>query len=147
MERNLKGRLSKRYWGELSRPFTRLRSAQQIDAAEEVFGELEALLKPINTKAYRSRHEAGDDQVELHRMDVPSTLYRSLLSTNAIENSFLNTCRKLRLVTQFRDRGRPSESLAPARAAGRRGKYPPNSGHASLPALITAPAQPPANPA
>ena len=36
-ERNIKGKLSKRHWGELSRLFARLRSVQGIDAAEEVF--------------------------------------------------------------------------------------------------------------
>lgn len=36
------------------------------------------------------------------RMNVPNTLHRSLLSTNAIENSFLNTRCKLGRVTRFR---------------------------------------------
>ena len=39
-ERNIKGKLSKRHWGEVSRLFTRLRNVQGIDAAEEVLGEL-----------------------------------------------------------------------------------------------------------
>lgn len=37
----------------------------------------------------------------LHRLNAPSTLHRSLLSTNAIENTFLNTRRKLTRVTRF----------------------------------------------
>ena len=38
----------------------------------------------------------------LHRLNVPSTLHVSLLSTNLIENSFRNTRRKLGRVTRFR---------------------------------------------
>jgi transposase-like protein len=101
-ERNIKGKLSKRHWGEVSRLFTRLRSVQGIAAAEEVFGDLKSFLEPINAEAYRSLHEAGDDLLALHRLNVPNTLHRSLLSTNAIENSFLNTRRKLGRVTRFR---------------------------------------------
>lgn len=53
-ERNIKGKLSKRHWGELSRFFTRLRSVQGLVAAKEVFGELAAFLKRTNAEAYRS---------------------------------------------------------------------------------------------
>jgi hypothetical protein len=35
-------------------------------------------------------------------LDVPNTLHRNLLSTNAIENSFRNTRNKLGRVTRFR---------------------------------------------
>ncbi len=40
--------------------------------------------------------------IALHRLNVPNTLNRNLLSTNAIENSFRNTRRKLGRVTRFR---------------------------------------------
>jgi putative transposase len=67
-----------------------------------VLRELERFLKPINAEAYKSLLEAGEDLLALHRLNVPNTLHRSLLSTNAIENSFLNTRRKLGRVTRFR---------------------------------------------
>jgi len=67
-ERNIKSKLSKRHWGELSRLFARLRSVQGIDAAEEVFAELRSFLEPINAEAYRSLHEAGEDLLALHRL-------------------------------------------------------------------------------
>jgi transposase-like protein len=101
-ERNIQGKLSKRHWGDLSRLFARLRQVQGLVAAEEVFAELKAFLEPINAEAYRSLCEAGEDLLTLHRLNVPNTLHRSLLSTNAIENSFLNTRRKLGRVTRFR---------------------------------------------
>lgn len=100
-ERNTKAMLSKRHWGELSRLFTRLRKVQGIEAAQEVFDERKRFLEPLNAEAYRSLHEAGDDLLALHRLNVPNTLHRSLLCTNAIENSFLNTRRKLGRVTRF----------------------------------------------
>jgi len=101
-ERNIKGKLSKRHWGEVSRLFSRLRSVQGYESAQEVAAELREFLRPINAEAYRSVEEAGEDLLALHRLDVPNTLHRSLLSTNAIENSFLNTRRRIGRVTRFR---------------------------------------------
>ena len=137
-ERNIKGKLSKRHWGELSRLFARLRSVQGIAAAEEVFGELESFLEPINAEAFRSLHEAGEDLLALHRLEAPNTLHRSLLSTNAIENSFLNTRRKIGRVTRFRaetDQG--SRWLAYALVESEKG-FRRISGHGDLPHLIAA---------
>jgi transposase-like protein len=69
-ERDIKGKQSKRHWGELSGFFTRLRSVQGLAAAQEESGELAALLKRINAEAYRSLQEAGDEL--LHRLNVPN---------------------------------------------------------------------------
>lgn len=55
----------------------------------------------MNAEAYRSLHQAGDDLLTLHRLNVSNTLLRSLFSTNAIENSFLNTRCKLGRVLGF----------------------------------------------
>ncbi|MBX3265335.1 MAG: IS256 family transposase [Acidobacteria bacterium] len=101
-ERNIKSKLSKKHWGEVTRLFKRLREVQGEDAANEVVDELAAFLKEKNQKAYESLLEAGDELTALHRLNVPNTLHRSLLSTNAIENSFRNTRRKLGRVTRFR---------------------------------------------
>ena len=101
-ERNLRSKLSKRHWGELARLFKRLREVQGTEAAEEVVRELEKFLKPLNAEALKSLYEAGEDLIALHRLEVPSTLHKNLLSTNAIENSFRNTRRKLGRVTRFR---------------------------------------------
>ncbi|EMI52028.1 transposase, mutator type [Rhodopirellula sallentina SM41] len=101
-ERNLKAKLSKRHWGEVSRLFTRLRGVQGYEAAKEVFDELDKFIKPINAEAHTSLYEAGEDLQALYRLNVPNTLHRCLLSTNAIENSFRTTRRKLDRVTRFR---------------------------------------------
>ena len=101
-ERNIRGRLSKRHYGELSRLFKRLREVQGEGAAREVLAALEGFLEGKNVSALESLREAGDELLALHCLEVPSTLQVSLLSTNLIENSFRNTRRKLGRVTRFR---------------------------------------------
>ncbi len=101
-ERNIRAKLSKRHWGELARLFRRLRKVQGKQAAEEVVTELIDFLTPLNAEALKSLHEAGEDLIALQSLNVPNTLHRNLLSTNAIENSFRNTRRKLGRVTRFR---------------------------------------------
>ena len=97
-ERNIRGRLAKRHWGELARLFKQLRHIQDYAAGQEVFVELKSFLKLINAEA------CTKPVTPLwHGMaEAPTTLHRSLLSTNAIENSFLNTRRKLGRVKRFR---------------------------------------------
>jgi putative transposase len=137
-ERNIKGKLSKRHWGEVSRLFTRLRGVQGLQAAEEVLGELKSLLKPINAEAYRSLLEAGDDLLALHRLNVPNTLHGSLLSTNAIENSFMNTRRKIGRVTRFRvETDQASRWLSYALLEAEKG-FRRIRGHGHLRSLISA---------
>lgn len=137
-ERNIRGKLSKRHWGELARLFKRLRSVQGYAAAQEVFVELETFLKPINAEAFTSLHEAGEDLLALHRLNVPNTLHRSLLSTNAIENTFLNTRRKLGRVTRFRmETDQASRWLSYALLEAEKG-FRRISGHHTLPLLIAA---------
>ena len=102
-ERNIRSKLSKKHWGELARLFKRLREIQGKDAAEEVVKELEQFLEGKNAESLKSLHEAGGDLIALQSLNVPNTLHRNLLSTNAIENSFRNTRNKLGRVTRFRD--------------------------------------------
>jgi len=71
-------------------------------AAREVVKELEEFLGGKNAEALNSLHEAGADLIALQSLDMPNTLHRNLLSTNAIENSFRNTRGKLGRVTRFR---------------------------------------------
>jgi putative transposase len=71
-------------------------------------------------------------------LEVPNTLHRSLLSTNAIENSFLNTRRKLGRVTRFRaDTDQASRWLSYALLEAEKG-FRRISGHDSLKHLIAA---------
>jgi len=137
-ERNIRSKLSKRHGGELARLFKRLREVQGKEAAEEVVRELEAFLKPLNAEALKSLHEAGDDLIALHSLDVPNTLHRNLLSTNAIENSFRNTRRKLGRVTRFRaETDQATRWLAFALTEVEKG-FRRISGHKDLPHLVAA---------
>jgi putative transposase len=101
-ERNIRSRLSKRDWAELARLFKRLREVEGEVAGREAYAEIEGFLEGKNASALESLREAGDEVTALHRLNVPSTLHVSLLSTNLIENSFRNTRRKLGRVTRFR---------------------------------------------
>jgi putative transposase len=99
---------------------------------------LAAFLKLINAEGYRSLQDAGDVLLALHRLNVPNTLHRSLLSTNAIENTLLNTRRKLWRVTRFRaETDQASRWLSYALLEAERG-FRKIAGHDSLPSLITA---------
>jgi transposase-like protein len=137
-ERNIRGRLSKKHWGELSRLFKRLRSVQSQAAAQEVVAELIVFLEPKNAEALKSLLEAGDDLIALQSLNVPNTLHRNLLSTNAIENSFRNTRKKLGRVTRFRaETDQATRWLAYALTEAEKG-FRRISGYADLPKLITA---------
>ncbi len=137
-ERNIRSKLSKRHWGELARLFKRLREVQGKKAAREVRAELIGFLTPLNAEALKSLHEAGDDLIALHCLDVPNTLHRNLLSTNAIENSFRTTRRKLGRVTRFRaETDQATRWLAFALVEVDKG-YRRISGYADLPKLIAA---------
>jgi putative transposase len=137
-ERNIRSKLSKRHWGELARLFKRLRKVQGKSAAEEVVAELANFLTPLNSEALKSLNEAGDDLIALHCLEVPNTLHRNLLSTNAIENSFRNTRRKLGRVTRFRaETEQATRWLAFALTEVEKG-FRRISGYSALPQLISA---------
>ncbi len=142
-ERNIRARLSKRDWGELARLFKRLREVQGEEASREVLGELEEFLGRKNAEALSSLRESGEELIALHVLGVPSTLHKSLLSTNLIENSFRNTRRKLGRVTRFRaETDQASRWLAYALLEVEKG-FHRISGWRDLPALSRALERPP----
>ena len=137
-ERNIRSKLSKKHWPELIRLFKRLRQVQGKAAAQEVVSELEEFLSGKNAQSLQSLHEAGDDLIGLHSLDVPNTLHRNLLSTNAIENSFRNTRNKLGRVTRFQpETNQATRWLSFALLEVEKG-FRKISGHKDLPYLIAA---------
>jgi transposase-like protein len=137
-ERNIRSKLSKKHWGELARLFKRLREVQGKDAALEVVGELKSFLKGKNAESLKSLEEAGEDLIALQSLNVPNTLHRSLLSTNAIENSFRNTRNKLGRVTRFRaETDQATRWLSFALLEAEKG-FRRISGYGDMPALIAA---------
>ncbi len=101
-ERNIRGTLSRKWHGRLAGFFNRLRAVQGLDAALEVVAELRAFLAEHSRKALDSLDEAGDDLLTLHRLNCPSTLNTSLLSTNSIENPFRNVRARIGRVKRWR---------------------------------------------
>ena len=137
-ERNIKSKLSKKHWGELHRLFKRLREVEGKQAAEEVVKELEAFLRGKNAESLKSLQEAGEDLIALQSLNVPNTLHRNLLSTNAIENSFRNTRNKLGRVTRFRaETDQATRWLSFALLEVEKG-FRRISGHSDLPKLMAA---------
>ena len=82
--------------------------------------------------------KAGEDLIALHSLDVPNTLHRNLLSTNAVENSFRNTRNKLGRVTRFRqETDQATKWLSFALLEVEKG-FRRISGYKQLPALLAA---------
>jgi putative transposase len=101
-ERNIKRRLARRDWPELGRLFKRLREVEGAQAGQEAYDDIEKFLKKKNAAALESFQEAGELLTSVHRLGVPATLHKTLLSTNLIENPFRNVRRKIGRVTRFR---------------------------------------------
>ena len=101
-ERNLRPYMRRQDHDELSMHFDRLRKAEGFLAGKEALGELEKFLSERNAAALGSLHEAGDDMLGLHSLNVPATLNVHLLSTNLIENPFRNVRRKTGRVCRWR---------------------------------------------
>lgn len=89
-QRNLHGYLRRSDHAESSRLWKRLRVAQGEVAGREALADLRRFVAPRNAAALVSLDEAGEQLIALHRLDLPSTLHGSLLSTNAIENVMRN---------------------------------------------------------
>lgn len=102
-ERNLKGYLSKRDWGELTELFKRLRRCQGKEQAKEAAEAIEAFLSGKNAQARASWAEGGEELLTLPRLDVSNELHKSLLSTNCIENTFKNLRRHIGKVCRWRE--------------------------------------------
>ena len=101
-ERNLRGYLSHKHYGLLGSFFKRWRHAQGLAQALAILGELRAFLKRVNAKALASLDEAGEELLGVFLLELPNTLHESLLSTNCIENTFLNLRRRMDRVTRWR---------------------------------------------
>ncbi len=159
-ERNIRGTLSRKWHGRLAGFFNRLRAVQGLDAALEVMAELRTFLAAHSRKAMDSLDEAGDDLLTLHRLNCPSTLNTSLLSTNSIENPFRNVRARIGRVKRWRAATDQAErwlacGLLEAEKGFRRikgyrdisllleaMKWPPDACHASLRSALAPPGHP-----
>jgi transposase-like protein len=137
-ERNLYAYLAKKYHPKLKRFFARLRKAQGGEAADEIIEELENWLGGINAQALASLKEAGEELTAFHHLGAPSTLNRSFLSTNHIENLMLNLKRHLGRVKRWRqETDMVNRWVASGLSIATRG-FRRIQNHGSLPALVDA---------
>jgi putative transposase len=137
-ERNLRGYLPKKHWKTLAALFARLRKCQGAEAAQEAVAELRDFLADKNLQARQSLDEAGAQLHALFELNVPNTLNRSLLSTNAIENVFKNLRRHIGRVCRWReDTSQADLWLASGLTLAAKG-FRKISGHSELEALAEA---------
>lgn len=100
-ERNLHTYLSRKDHAECSHLMDRVRKAQGARDGEEAYAELKSFLEKRNQGAAQSLQEGGEELLTFHRLNVPSTLNISFLSTNLIENVMLNYRRTTDRVTKW----------------------------------------------
>jgi transposase-like protein len=100
-ERNLHSYLAYRDRGECTRLIKELRKAQGSNAGQQAYERLEEFLKARNDGALKSLQEAGESLLTVHRLECSQLLHSSLLSTNLIENAFLNYRRQTNRVTRW----------------------------------------------
>jgi transposase-like protein len=101
-ERNLFGYLRKADHPETKRLWQKLRLAEGAQAGREALAALRAFLASRSAAATASLDEAGESLITLHLLNVPSSLNRPLLSTNAIENVMRNYRGQTAKVTRWR---------------------------------------------
>jgi putative transposase len=141
-ERSLHGYLRRGDHGESNRLFRRLRLAQREIAGRETLADLRKFVADRNAAGLASIDEAGKQLIALHKLNVPSTLNVSLLSTNVIENSILNYRHHTAKVTRWKpETDQISRWTASALLHVERG-FRPIKGFADLPKLVAALAVP-----
>ncbi len=100
--RRLRGKLARRWHGDLERFFKGLREASSLEAGQEALGALERFVADHSAEGARTLEVAHDEMLTLHGLGVPDTFNKPLLSTNSIENSIRNMRRLLGRVTRWR---------------------------------------------
>lgn len=141
-ERNLYGYLRKGDHAEAARLWQRLRLAQGEAAGREALAQLRTFLRSLNAAATASLDEAGETLLTLHKLNVPATLNRSLLSTNAIENVMRNYRGQTARVSHWSlETNQLSRWTATALLQVERG-FHRIKGYADLPKLVAALARP-----
>jgi len=87
---NLRDKLRRRDRADLDLRFKALREAQGAKAGEEAFDDLLDFVSERNAAATLALRDRKETLLAFHRLDVPSTLNTTFLSTNLIENVLRN---------------------------------------------------------
>ncbi len=87
-DRNIQKHVAKKYRKRIHELFKKALSHSSYDDALKAMEALEKTLEEINVSAARSLREALPDLLTLHRLGITGDLYKSLHTTNGIENVF-----------------------------------------------------------
>ncbi len=136
--RSIKGRLSKKYYGELEQRFKGLRKAADLNAAKEAYSRLEKFVAKHSAEGLKTLKNAREEMLAIHSLGAPDTMNKTLLSTNCIENSIRNMRGVLGRVTKWRSNtDMPARWLSCAMLEAEKGFYRIN-GYNDIPLLIKA---------
>lgn len=91
IERGLCRKLSWKHQKEVVQRMNRLRGMQGAEAGEEAFEELLEFVRSKNLAAAENLESRKEGILAFHRLNVPSTLNVTFLSTNHIENVMRNS--------------------------------------------------------
>jgi len=137
-ERNIRRYLPYRHWKRLGELFKKLRISQGAASALEAAAALDQFLADKNAQARESYEEAGEGLLRVMRLEIPNTLYVSLLSTNAIENSFKNLRRHIGRVCRWREETKQADLWVASGLGLAEKGFRRIRGHDQMPALIEA---------
>jgi transposase-like protein len=87
-DRNIQRHLPKKYRKEAHRKFTIALEQESYDDARQMLQDFEKWLRSINESAADSLLEATEEILTTHKLRVPRSLRKTLMSTNPIENIF-----------------------------------------------------------
>jgi len=87
---NLRDKIRRRDRADLDNLFKSLRQSQGREAGEEAFEDLAEFVAERNAAAALALARRKESLLAFHRLDVPSTLNTTFLSTNLIENVLRN---------------------------------------------------------
>jgi transposase-like protein len=87
-DKNIQRHIAKKYRDRVHRLFKTALQQTKHEDAHKALCELEKELMTMNVSAARSLREAMDELLTLHKLGVTGDLYKTLHSTNAIENVF-----------------------------------------------------------
>ena len=104
VEHGLCAKLSYKHQGEAVMKINRLRAVEGAEAGEEAFEELMKFVRGKNLAAAESLDARKDGILAFHRLNVPSTLNVTFLSTNNIENVMRNARQVVGRVSKWNDK-------------------------------------------
>ncbi len=136
LQRNMRARLSHRWYGQLKEHFSLIRKAGNLEAANEAFDKLYSFVKKHSFEGGEILKEVRQDALMLFEISPSDHFNRSLLSTNSIENSIRNMRSIISRPKRWRqDTDMPSRWLAAAMLKAEKG-FQRISRHSELPKLI-----------